>query len=94
MAAEPCYERIGKLIYGVQRLGGLDALRALETRPGVAPVLAASAGQLAERYDTFMKRMDEKAALDGPEVEEILRGTPELLAALAAGLRQGEGRSG
>ncbi len=94
MADAPFYERIGKLIYGVQRFGGLEGLRALETRPGAAPELAASAGQLAERYEAFVKRMDEKAALDGPEVDEILRGTPELLAALAEGLRQGAGRSG
>lgn len=94
MADAPFYERIGKLIYGVQRLGGLEALRAVASRPGVAPELASSAGQLAERYDAFMKRMDEKAAPDGPEVDEILRGTPELLAALMADWRQGEGRSG
>jgi len=87
MADAPAYERIGKLIYGVLRFGGPEALRALETRPGVAPELAASARQLAERYEAFTSRVDEKAALDGAEVEEILRGTPELLAALAEGLR-------
>ncbi|MGO4476595.1 hypothetical protein AB4Z32_10105 [Massilia sp. 2TAF26] len=56
--------------------------------------MASSARQLAERYETFIKRMDEKAALDGPEVEEILRGTPELLAALVEGCAWGAGRSG
>lgn len=53
--------------------------------------MASSARQLAERYETFIKRMDEKAALDGPEVEEILRGTPELLAALVEGCAWGAG---
>ncbi|MCS0589386.1 hypothetical protein ACFQ09_22825 [Massilia norwichensis] len=89
MADETRYEGIGKLIYGVQRLGGVEHLLGLEHDARVAPELAAAARELAERHRQLMKPIEEKRALDDPEVDMILRGVPELYTTLVEGLGGG-----
>ena len=86
MADTPRYERIGKLIYGVQRLGGVESLLALGQDPRVAPALASAARQLAERHQCLMQPVEEKRAMEDPEVDEILRDVPELYTRLVEGL--------
>jgi hypothetical protein len=89
MAYEQTYERVGKLIYGVQRLGGPEYLLALGTDARISPRLAASAMQLAERYQALTALIEEQRTPDDAWLETFLRGVPELLATLADGLGSG-----
>jgi hypothetical protein len=87
MADEKTYERIGRLLYGVQRFGGPERLLALQDDPAVPPELAACGRALAERHMAIMKGSGAGAAgLTETEVDDILRGTAELHARLAQGL--------
>jgi hypothetical protein len=89
MASDATYERIGKLLYGVQRLGGPHRLLGLQANPAVPPALASSGRQLAERFMAIAGGFAEGAARPTEaEVDAILEGTPELLASVGQGMAQ------
>jgi hypothetical protein len=84
MEDRPHYERIGRLIYGMQRYGGTEYLLSLREDSAIAPALAERGSVLAGRYDALMRRVtNEGGALALAEVDELLRETGELVAGLA-----------
>jgi len=75
------YERIGRLIYGLQRIcGGVEGLRGLKTDPGVAPDTAERGNALADRYDMLVTR--DVTAVSIADVESLLHDTAELVNAM------------
>jgi hypothetical protein len=72
------YERIGRLIYGLQRIcGGVEGLRGLKTDPGVAPDTAERGIALADRYDMLVTRDVTEVGIT--EVESLLSDAAELM---------------
>ncbi|WP_036165381.1 hypothetical protein [Massilia sp. 9096] len=68
------YDRVGRLIYGIQRFGGAEGLRGLKSDPGVAPDTAKRAAVLADRYDALMARFQlDIDAVGADEVQSLLR---------------------
>lgn len=68
------YERVGRLIYGMRRLGGPEGLRALEADPGVAPEAAERGAALADRYDMLYARFMRGANEVGDDEVAVLLG--------------------
>jgi hypothetical protein len=68
------YERVGRLIYGLQRIcGGAEGLRGLKVDPRVAPDTAQRGAALADRYDGMYARLVRDASEVGiQEVDAFL----------------------
>jgi hypothetical protein len=74
------YDRVGRLIYGIERFGGTESLRGLKADPRVAPDTAQRGAALADRcdmlYACFERDVDE---VSDAEVDALLGDVAELV---------------
>jgi hypothetical protein len=74
------YERVGRLIYGIQRIGGTEGLRGLKADRHVTSDTAERGAALADRcdmlYACFMSKLDEVGDAD---VQALLDEVAELM---------------